>query len=413
MNVARARRPHTPRSSPADRFFAPCPRGLEEALRAELQEFGIADPDVVPGGVGFRGSWRDCYRVNLLSRVASRVLWQVGHTRYRHEDDIYQAAAALHWPDWFAVRSLIRVNVSAIGSPLRSLEFITLRIKDAVCDRFRAACGERPSVDTARPDVRIHAFLTDRDATFYLDTSGDALFKRGARREVGEAPLRENLAAGILRLAGWRPDEPLFDPMCGGGTFLAEAAQIALGIAPGIGRRFGFERLAVFDAALWKQVRAEALTPPDDRPAPELHGSDVDPTALAAARANLEAAGVLDFVHLRQADFTTVEAPCRPGVLVANPPYGVRMGDVSGLRALYPRLGDALKQRFAGWRAYLFSADMELPKLIGLKASRRTPLFNGSLECRLFEYRMVAGTMRRRTDADASPGPGVETGTDR
>lgn len=400
MNAPRrARHPRSASRTSAslsDRYFCPCPRGLEEALREELTELGVSDAEVVPGGVGFPGRWADCYRVNLRSRIASRVLWRVGHTRYRDEQDIFQAAAALPWPDWFDVRRLIRVNVSAIQSPLRSLEFITLRIKDAVCDRFRQACGERPSVDTARPDVRIHAFLTDRTATFYLDTSGDALFKRGQRREIAEAPLRENLAAGILRLTGWQPGEPLLDPMCGGGTFLVEAAQIALGLAPGAGRRFGFEQLTVFDAALWKQVRAEAMAGAPVNPAPRIFGSDIDPGALEAARANLRAAGVESFVTLATADVTALEPPCEPGVLVANPPYGIRLGDATALREFYPRLGDALKQRFAGWRAFLFSGDMELPRLIGLKASRRTPLFNGPLECRLFEYRMVAGTMRDR-----------------
>ena len=372
----------------------------------ELAELGVAGATAVPGGVAFAGGWEDAYRANLRSRVASRVLWEVGRARYRDEHDVHRAALALAWPRWFAVERTIRVNLTAVGSALRSLEFTTLRVKDGVCDRFRADTGARPSVDTAAPEVRIHVFLTDREATFYLDTSGEALFKRGARREVTEAPLRENLAAGILRLTGWTPAEPLLDPMCGGGTFLSEAAGMALGRAPGAGRRFGFEQLAVFDAALWKRVRAEAVTPVPEGPAPQLFGSDSDPRALEATRANLAAAGVLEWVQLEQSDATVRSAPAPSGVLVANPPYGVRLGGEEALRALYPRLGDALKQRFGGWRAYLLSADMSLPTLIRLKASRRTPLFNGPLECRLFEYRMVSGALRRVPARDAGVEPG-------
>ena len=383
-----------------DRFFCSCPRGLEAALAVELGELGLTGVEEVPGGVGFSGSWSDCYRANLLSRIASRVLWRVGSARYRDEHDIYRAAMDLPWHTWFDVEQTLRVDVSAIRSPVRSLEFVTLRVKDAVCDRFRAETGSRPSVDTTDPDARVQAFLTDRDVTFYLDTSGEALFKRGARREVTSAPLRENLAAGILRLTGWRPDEPLVDPMCGGGTFLAEAAQIALGLAPGAGRRFGFERLSVFDAEAWKRIRAAAMAPQEVRPKPVLYGSDIDPAAIEATRANLEAAGVLDFVELRRMDVLELPAPPGVGVMIANPPYGERMGDTERLRAFYPLLGDRLKKAWPGWRAYLFSADMELAKRIGLKASRRTPLYNGPLECRLFEYKIVAGTNR---GAEAAP----------
>ena len=402
MSVPRLRRDPAASKSGRERFFCTCPRGLEAVLITELGALGLHGAESVPGGVAFEGHWADCYRVNLWSRVASRVLWKVGHGRYRDEHDIYRAATELPWTRWFGVDHTIRVNVSAIASPVRSLEFVALRVKDAICDRFRQECGARPSVDTAMPDVRIHVFLTDREISFHLDTSGESLFKRGARRAATEAPLRENLAAGILMLTGWQPDEPLLDPMCGGGTFLVEAAGMALGLAPGAGRRFAFENLSPFDADAWKQVRSAAMAGPARRQAPQLFGSDVSQAALAAARANLEAAGVLEFVQLDCADATTRAAPATSGVLIANPPYGVRIGDRQHLLELYPRLGDALKQRFSGWRAYLFSADLELPKHIRLKASKRTPLFNGALECRLFEYRMVSGALRREPGAGSA-----------
>src|SRR6185369_9120161 len=185
----------------------------------------------------------------------SRVLWRIAEFGYRSENDIYRAVGEVDWPALFTVDRTLRVYVTAQKSPLKSLEFITLRIKDAVCDRFRASVGSRPSIEKARPDVRVHAFLEANRATLYLDTSGEPLFKRGWRKGAVEAPLRENLAAGIVLLSGWNRAEPFLDPMCGGGTLLVEAAAIALDVAPGAGRAFGFERLAAFDATLWRRVR--------------------------------------------------------------------------------------------------------------------------------------------------------------
>jgi putative N6-adenine-specific DNA methylase len=386
----------TPEAPSGPQFFAPCPRGLEAALADELAALGLPDVTAGNAGVAFGGDWAGCYRANLESRIASRILWRVSHGRYRNEDDVYRAAHALPWHDWFGVDDTIRVDVTAIASPLKSLEFITLRIKDAVCDRFRARCGRRPSVDTARPDVRIQAFLTAAEVTLYLDTSGEPLFKRGWRRHAVEAPLRENLAAGILRLTGWTAEEPLFDPMCGSGTFLVEAAQLARAVAPGLGRGFGFEKLAFHDAALWARVRTEAQARVPAPARPIVFGADLDAKALSVTRSNLRDAGVADAVRLEQADVLDVRPPADGGVAVMNPPYGVRIGDAEQLAGFYPRLGDALKQRFAGWRVFVFSADLRLPKLIGLRAQRRTPLFNGALECRLYEYRMIAGTLRHR-----------------
>ena len=378
-----------------EKFFATCPRGLEQALAAELAALGARDIRAVDGGAAFAGDLALCYAANLESRVASRVLWQVGGARYRNEHDVFEAARAIPWTRCFDVGCTIRVNVSAIKSTVKSLDFVTLRVKDAVCDVFRAAHGKRPDVNTGSPDVRIHAFLTREEVTFYLDTSGEALFKRGWRTAGGEAPLRENLAAGILKLTDWAAPTPLYDPMCGGGTFLVEAAMMALDAAPGLDRLFGFERLADFDAGLWRALREKARArrlPVGRLP---IYGSDKSGTALGMARENLAASGLARAVELKQMDVLDGGPPAAEGILVMNPPYGERLGGEAELAAFYPKLGDALKQRYAGWTAYILSSDMQLPRLIGLKASRRTPLYNGALECRLFEYRMMAGSMRK------------------
>jgi putative N6-adenine-specific DNA methylase len=201
-------------SSPSETFFASCPRGLEGLLAQELGPTA----QTVPGGAVFTGGWEACYRANLWSRIASRVLWKIRDFQYRNEEDLYAAVKAVDWPRYFRVERTLRVNVTAQKSPLKSLEFATLRIKDAVCDRFRDKFGKRPDVDRVSPDVRVHAFLEADKGALYLDTSGEPLFKRGWRAGQGEAPLRENLAAGIVMLTGWRPEEPLLDPMCGGAT---------------------------------------------------------------------------------------------------------------------------------------------------------------------------------------------------
>ena len=377
-------------------FFATCPRGLEKLLSDELVSCGAAGVKATDGGVGFSGDWPTCYRINLQSRLASRILWRVqAPTTYRNEQDVYQAAYDLPWTRWFDVKHTILVKVTAIKSPLTSLEFITLKIKDAVCDKFRAEKKERPSVAKLEPDMRIHAFFEGDKFTLYLDTSGDALFKRGVRTHTNIAPLRENLAAGILMMTGWKPGIPLLDPMCGSGTFLIEAAQISLNIQPGIARHFAFEKLKNFDAKIWATMRDAAIAA--QKPVVELplHGSDLYGDALVAAHQNLEEAGIRETVDLKQCNVLEASPPEREGILVANLPYGERMGDEDELAALYPQLGDALKKKFGGWNAYLFTGDLRIAKLMRLTPSKRTPLFNGAIECRLFEYKIVSGSNRK------------------
>ncbi len=378
-------------------YFAPCPRGLEDLLAQDLAECGGQDVRPVPGGVGFSGDWECCYRVNLESRIATRVLWRVATGSYRSEDDVYRLVRGIDWNRLFDPARSIRVYVTAIRAPLKSLDFITLRVKDAVCDRFRADAGRRPDVNTAEPDVRIHLFLTAEEATIYVDTSGEPLYLRGQKAAKVAAPLKENLAAGILRLTGWSPGTPLLDPMCGSGTFLLEAAGIALGDAPGLSRdqeEFGFARLRAYDQALWRALRGAAAQrrQPADRLA--IYGSDLSADAVARAQQNLAHAGIDDLVAVQRADLLTRDAPAHAGVMVANPPYGERLGAEDELAAFYPRLGDALKKRFAGWDCWFLSADTRLPKLVGLKPKRKIPLFNGPLECRLYGFAMVAGSNR-------------------
>lgn len=381
------------------RFFATSPRGLEALLADDIAAAGATDIRQVPGGVAFAGDWPVCYHVNLHSRLATRVLVEVGAGGYRREEDIYRLALDVAWQHWFAVDCTLRVAVTAVRSPLKSLEFITLRIKDAVCDRFREEYGRRPSVDTREPDVRVQAYLTEDRCTLYLDTSGAPLYQRGLRQKSVDAPLKENLAAGLLRLSGWLPGTPLLDPMCGSGTILMEAVQVAHNIAPGAGRSFAFERLTPGDRAAWTAMKAAANAAEKPIAPAGIYGSDSDPRAVRAALANLDRAGLLAAVELETADLLARSAPAEAGVLLCNPPYGVRLAEQDELAAFYPELGSALKRGFAGWSCLFFTADTRMPKLLGLKPSRKTPLFNGALECRLYEFKMVAGSNRREKPA--------------
>jgi len=376
-------------------FFATCPRGLEILLANELQANGAKNIKPSEGGVSFTGDIETCYRVNLHSRIATRVLWQVVRGKYLTEDDLYQSAYKINWPNWFDVKHDFMVKVTGVKCPLKSLEFATLRIKDAVCDKFRQAVGSRPYIDTKTPAVRIHAYLTAEEYIFYIDTSGDSLHQRGNRKASIEAPLRENLAAGILQLSGWQVGQPLLDPMCGSGTFLLEATMMALNIAPGLNRSFGFERLKNFEADTWKSIKNEALKKVKATSFQKIYGSDSDLRAVRVAKQNLQQAGLLEAVQLAQVDILQASPPASGGVLVANPPYGVRIGEDKDLAAFYPKLGEALKHKFAGWNTYFLTNDLRMPKLMRLAPSKKNPLFNGPLECRLFEIKMVAGSNRK------------------
>ena len=379
----------------SNHYFSPCPRGLEALLVDELKALGASELEQVPGGVAFAGDWPLCWRVNLESRLATRVLWRIGQGPYRTEDDVLALARKQPWERHFAVDNTLRIYVTAIRSPLKSLNYVTLRIKDGICDRFRETRGKRPSINTEHPDVRVHAFLTAEDCTLYVDTSGEPLTRRGFKHAKVEAPLKENLAAGILRLSGWTPGQVLLDPMCGSGTLLLEAAMMAQDIPPGIGRGFGFERLASFEPAQWKRLRSMAEQRRRRDTTVRIFGGDIDPRQVSATQANLQAAGVAEAVRCEAADFLDRPAPAPEGVLVCNPPYGVRLDESDALAEWYPRLGDHLKQAFTGWNCHFLTADPQMAKKIGLKASKRTPLMNGDLECRLLEYRMIAGTLRK------------------
>lgn len=374
-------------------LFVTCPRGLEAPLSQELEQIKCQDIRAVDGGVACKGGMEQVYRINLHSRTASRVLLRLTKSGYRNEQDIYKAAKNIRWTDWFDLEQTFKVKVEGKRAQVKSLDFVGLKIKDAVCDVFRDACGARPSVGKIRPDIRIHAFIDERDIQIFIDTSGEALFKRGYRQDTGEAPMRENLAAGLLLLAGYDGTQPFQDPFCGSGTIVIEAAWIATRRAPGLMRRFGFEKLKNLDAALWKKLQHEAETQIRPAPAP-ISGSDNDRHMIRAAVANAQAAEVDTCIRFEVTDAQETRPNGEGGILISNPPYGVRLAEVQALQALYPQLGAWLKQHYAGWLAGMFTGDRDMPKFMRLSPKRKIPLYNGNLDCRLFLMDMVKGSNR-------------------
>ena len=387
----------------AEHFFAVCPRGIEPLLAQELRGLGAANVTPTAGCASFAGALATAYGANLHSRLASRILWRVGSGNYRSETDLYELAKAVAWEREFAPEQKLRVDVTAHRSPLRSLQFATLRVKDAVCDRARERGGSRPSIDRVQPDVQVLAHLTEQSAQFYIDLSGESLFKRGWRADKGEAPIKENLAAALLMISGWTPQQPLLDPFCGSGTIVIEAACMASGRAPGLQRHFGFEKLRGFDRAAWSALQQQARSAVQDDIAVRLVGRDISTRVIAIANANALRAGLAGLLQSGRLQFAAADArvgepPAATGIIVTNPPYGEQSNPKSAsVPAMMGDVAGQLKRRFAGWQAWLLSSERKLPQLMRLKESGKTVLFNGALECRLFRFDMVAGSMRRET----------------
>jgi putative N6-adenine-specific DNA methylase len=398
-------------------LFLPCAGGVEAWLADEVARIcgqGARDVRTARGGVLVAAGWPEVMKLNLHSRLAQRVLVQLAHQPYRAEQDLYEAAAGVPWEEWFGTRDSFKIELTAHQSPLKSLNFAALRIKDAVADRFRDRSGARPDVDTQRPVARIFGHLAADALTLYIDTSGEPLFKRGWREDKGEAPLKETLAAAMLAASGWDATVPLYDPCCGSGTIAIEAAQIACNIAPGLLRRFGFERLKPHSASDWNALKAEAQAARRAPTAP-VFGSDVAFRMVDFAQRNAERAGVADAVQLRGGDALQRMPPSEmPGLLLLNPPYGERIeaGGIAGRGRggreqaqmenagdFFAQLASHWKRHYPGWTAWVLSPDAKLPTRMRLKESRRVPMWNGPIECRLFRFDMVAGSARTRDAA--------------
>ena len=409
-------------------IFLPCAAGVEALLEGEVRGLlPAARVAAQRGGVALAGDPREIMLLNLESRLAQRVLVEVAAGDYRDDDDLYALARSVQWSDWITPRQTLRVDTTAQKSPLRSLNFAALRVKDAVCDRMRESSGERPNVDTSRPDLPLVLHVGPERASVYVDTSGEPLFKRGWRADTGDAPLKETLAAAMLAAAGWRgtPEAggALHDPCCGSGTIAIEAAQIACGIAPGTLRRFAFEKMLPFSSADARAELQRLRSRARERvhaPAVPIFASDLSFRMVDFARRNAERASVAHAIVFNGGDALERPAPTLPadlpGTLLMNPPYGERIevgGKAGAARApmresaedratpgdFFARLAAHWKHAYtahpAGWTAWILSPDMRLPSAMRLKESRRVPMWNGPIECRLFRFELIAGSARR------------------
>ena len=411
-------------------LFLPCAAGVEPYLVDECARLLPAGTPIEAGrgGVYVDGGIPEAMRLNLGSRLAQRVLWQVIDGPYHDEHDLYDLARQVRWTSWITPRNTLRVDTSAWRCPLQSLNFAALRIKDAVCDVMRDATGERPSVDTRFPDLALALHLGPGHASLSVDLSGEALFKRGWREVKGEAPLKETLAAAMLAAAGWQgreEDGGMLDPCCGAGTIAIEAAQIACGIAPGLHRRFAFEKLMPFRDHLraWREMK-EAAEAGVHAPAVPIWAGDVSFRMTDFATRNAERAGVLGAIDFKTADALQRPAPAAAGTILMNPPYGERIAPkgsgqgpgrfpeqgtqgekfegAADAGEFYARLAAHWKKGYAGWTAWVLTPEPKLPTLMRLKESRRVPMWNGPIECRMFRFDLVTGSMRKSA-GDASP----------
>ena len=368
-------------------FFATAAKGVEEVLAREMTNIGLEGVVVEKGGVRFRGNLSACYRANLWLRTASRILIPLAEFPCDSPQSLYDGVRAIAWDRYLTPDTTLAVECVLRDSALTHSGFVALKTKDAIVDTLRDRFGRRPNVNPRDPDLLVHVHLARNSCTISLDSSGTSLDRRGYRTEAGEAPLRETLAAALVLLAGWDGTVPLVDPLCGSGTILVEAALMALNRAPGLLRGgFGFQRWPTFDASLWRRLVDEARQSERTSLAVPLQGSDRLENVLNVALSNSRRAGVEQFISYTPQDVREFVPPPPPGIIITNPPYGRRLGDEEQLKSFYRQVGDAFKQRCAGYTAWVLTGSIGLAKEVGLKASRRIVLYNGPLECRLLKY---------------------------
>ena len=395
-------------------FFALTSRGLVDVLRDELAELGARKLDKEPGGVYFDSNWATAYRANLRLRTATRVVRPILHFPAYKNEDLYNNIRKFDFTSLIEADGTIAVEASVRESAFQDQRFVAMKVKDAIVDQFREKTGIRPSVDTENPDLVVVVRAFKNNFSVSLDTSGEPLFKRGYRTGTGEAPLKEHVAAGLLRLAEWDGETPIVDPMCGSGTILIEAALQARKVAPGtLRRRFGFMNWKGFEEEVFRKELDATLALEEEaaekieatrrklypNPVPEganvesemkhrplFFGYDMDPKVIKIAQANAREAGVDDLISFRRHAMETLEAPVEKGIIITNPPYGTRLGNKESLKDTYRDFAFTLKNRFNGWTVHVLSGDPELSCAMKLKATRKSLVYNGPIECRLLRY---------------------------
>lgn len=380
--------------------------GLEDILAAELTALGAQDVRPLSRMVMFRGDLRLMYKANLCCRTAIRVLRRLRKFNCEGEQHLYDEVKAIDWSLYLDPEGSLAIDPVVTNSTFTHSLYVAQKAKDAIVDQFRERTGKRPSVDLDAPDLRLNLHMNQNITTLYLDSSGDSLHKRGYRTVQNIAPINEVLAAGIIHKTGWDRASSFMDGMCGSGTFVIEAALMARRIAPGVFRKkFGFEKWKDYDRALYQDVFREVESQENRDPLPfRIAGSDLDPASVAIARQNARNAGVEADIQIECGDFAQQPPPTEPGVLVMNPPYGERI-EVPKIEAMYRMIGDRLKTKYNGWRAFLFSANLGALRHVGLRPAQETPMWNGRMESRLVEYWIGQGGGRFRPGEPITAAP--------
>ena len=369
-------------------YFATVSRGLEATAARELEDLGAQNirPDFT--GVHFQGDQKTLYKANLWTRTTFRILMSIARIKSFNGDELYRNVQKLDWDEYLTPDMTLAVTCTGKNKHLNHTHFTALQIKNAITDWQKRRGGKRSSVDTGNPDLLINAHIEDRHCLLSLDSSGSSLHRRGYRPAIGAAPMKETLAAGLLALAEWTPDLAFLDPMCGSGTLPIEATLKALNIAPGLYREFGFQRWLDYDAQLWQSLIQEATIQQKHQIDVPIVGSDRDLQVIRQAYVNAENSGLEDYLKFARQEVASIEPPAERGVLICNPPYGIRLGNESELGDLYQLLGDIFKQRFTGWTAYIFTGSTKLAKRVGLRTSKRIKLYNGAIPCTLLKYEL-------------------------
>jgi putative N6-adenine-specific DNA methylase len=370
-------------------YFATVARGLEELAAQELTELGAHHVAQGFCGVSFQGDRELLYRVNLWARLPFRVLVKLGEFPCLDDRELYDGVRQIDWGEYLTPDLTMAVTVTGKNEQLNHSHFTAIQVKRAITNQQTDRFGERSNVDIATPDLRINAHIDKDNCIVSLDSSGSSLHRRGYRSAVGDAPLKESLAAALMKMSGWTPDLAFVDPLCGSGTLPLEAAMQALNIAPGVFRdRFGFENWLDFDGELFDRLLKTAETGENQDLQTTIIGSDRDFDIIEQARSNARSSGVERYIDFTRRELADVEAPSDRGILLCNPPYGERLGRDEDLGAFYKLLGDVLKNRFKGWTAFVLSGNKQLAKSIGLRSAERTTVYNGTIACQLMKYEL-------------------------
>ena len=368
--------------------------GLEELLAQELRQLGASSIEIGTRNVSFEGDLGFMYKANLCCRTAIKILKPITAFNIFTEEDLYKKIYEMPWENYMDVKGTLAVNATVFSDVFTHSQYISLKTKDAIVDRFRDREGVRPNVDLDHPTIRINIHIDRNICTVSLDSSGESLHKRGYKVESTLAPINEVLAAGILMLAGWQGQCNFLDPMCGGGTLLTEAAMIACNIPPNLNREeFGFETWRDFDVDLYEKIEEAALKKVRDFPH-KIYGYDIDPVAIKKTKENIKSANLQDFIEVKEQDFFQSEKENdKPLYMVFNPPYDERIS-INDVEEFYSSIGNTLKRNYPGTQAWMITSNMEALKFVGLRPSKKIKLFNGKLEAKLVRYEMYEGSRK-------------------